>query len=96
MKLTDAIQRFLYRKRDYQSLFLTPNGTPTAAGERVLKDLARFCRANQSTAVVSPVTRSVDPVASALAEGRREVYLRITRHLYLDESYLTKLEQANE
>lgn len=96
MKLTDAISRFLHRKADYQNCFLTPSGVPTAAGERVLKDLGRFCRAHQSTTVVSPVTRTVDPIATALAEGRREVFLRIVRHLYLDDAYLTRLEERNE
>jgi hypothetical protein len=96
LNLRDAIDRRLHRKADYQNCFLTPEGKPTAAGERVLKDLARFCRANQSTTVVSPLTRTVDPVASALAEGRREVFLRIVRHLYLDDAYLTRLETANE
>jgi S-adenosylmethionine:diacylglycerol 3-amino-3-carboxypropyl transferase len=96
LNLRQAIDRLLYRKADYQNCFLEPNGKPTAAGERVLKDLARFCRANASTAIVSPLSRTVDPLASAIAEGRREVYLRIIRHLYLDETYLTRLEERNE
>jgi len=42
----------------------------------VMKDLAKFCRAKEST--FHP-----DPRAHALAEGRREVYLRIMEHLEL-------------
>ena len=38
--------------------------------EVVLKDLARFCRAHESTF-------HADPRAHAVAEGRREVWLRI-------------------
>ena len=46
------------------------------AGFAALKDLARFCRANEST--FNP-----DPRAHALLEGRREVWLRIQEHLQL-------------
>lgn len=42
----------------------------------VLRDLAKFCRANEST--FAP-----DPRAHAVLEGRREVWLRIQEHLQL-------------
>jgi hypothetical protein len=45
-------------------------------GFAILKDLARFCRANEST--FNP-----DPRTHALLEGRREVWLRIQEHLQL-------------
>jgi hypothetical protein len=44
----------------------------------VLSDLAKFCRANETT--VTPDAR-----ASAVLEGRREVWLRIQQHLQLTE-----------
>lgn len=50
-------------------------------GERVLIDLARFCRANEST--FSP-----DPRAEGILQGRREVWLRISKHLNLSEKEL--------
>lgn len=43
----------------------------------VLKDLARFCRAHETA--FSP-----DPRIHAVLEGRREVWLRIEKHLKLD------------
>jgi sugar/nucleoside kinase (ribokinase family) len=52
--------------------------------EIVLADLARFCRAHAST--FTP-----DPRAHALAEGRREVFLRIAEHMQLNEEDLWKL-----
>lgn len=48
-----------------------------APGQAVLEDLARFCRADQTT--FHP-----DPRVHALMEGRREVWLRIKEHLDLD------------
>jgi hypothetical protein len=50
-------------------------------GERVLTDLARFCRANEST--FAP-----DPRAEGILQGRREVWLRISKHLNLSEDDL--------
>lgn len=48
-----------------------------APGQAVLEDLARFCRAGETT--FHP-----DPRVHALMEGRREVWLRIKEHLDLD------------
>lgn len=49
--------------------------------KEVLMDLARFCRANDTTFLP-------DARAHALLEGRREVWLRIEKHLKLDpEAY---------
>tara|TARA_R110000751_G_scaffold2075_7_gene11218 strand:+ start:4879 stop:5118 length:240 start_codon:yes stop_codon:yes gene_type:complete len=49
--------------------------------EVVLADLAKFCRANEST--FSP-----DPRAEGILQGRREVWLRISKHLNLTEDEL--------
>jgi hypothetical protein len=63
-------------------------------GEIVLSDLSRFCRARSSTAAVSPVSRQIDPLAMAMAEGRREVWLRIQQYLNMDERVILKLRDA--
>ena len=52
--------------------------------QRVLKDLAKFCRAQTTT--FHP-----DQRMHAMLEGRREVWLRITQHLKLSEDQLLKL-----
>ena len=59
------------------------------AAERVLKDLARFCRASTST---------FDPDARihAYREGRREVWLRIQTMLNLPESRVQELSEAEQ
>lgn len=56
------------RKHAYVQTFSGP------LGELVLEDLARFCRAEESTF-------HQDARAHALLEGRREAYLRIAHHI---------------
>lgn len=50
----------------------------------VLEDLAKFCRANETT--FHPDSRQ-----HALLDGRREVWLRISQHLQLSEEELWSL-----
>jgi len=66
------------RQTDYKIVFTG------VQGQRVLADLARFCRAHKST-------MHADPRAHAVMEGRREVWLRIQQHLQLDDESLWKL-----
>lgn len=66
------------RRYAYRQVFKGPHA------EVVLKDLARFCRANESTF-------HADPRAHAVAEGRREVWLRLQHHLKLTPEQLWSL-----
>jgi hypothetical protein len=77
-------------------MFLAESGQLNPDGEIVLADLKKFCRATASTVVVSPVSRSVDPIATAMAEGRREVWLRIMAHLHLEDRAVINLEEKEE
>lgn len=54
--------------------------------ETVMADLAAFCHYRKPTTRISPVTASVDPIAMAQTEGRREVYLRIIEMMDLEDS----------
>jgi hypothetical protein len=71
---------FRSRKRNYQLVF----NKEDQAVLGVLKDLARFCRANESTF-------NKDPRIQANLDGRREVWLRITNHLQLNNEELYNL-----
>lgn len=64
------------RKRAYQLAFGSP------AGERVLKDLRRFC------CDVGTTFRAGDAYESFALEGRRQVLLRIREHLEMDVGQL--------
>jgi hypothetical protein len=90
--MKDLLAKLRRRRYAYRRLFLGEDGL-NADGQRVLADLAKFCRANSSTAVVSPISRSVDPIATAMAEGRREVWLRIMAHLYLEDRVVINLNE---
>ncbi len=66
------------RRAAYRRAFLDNQGLLTEAGQRVMADLAKFCRVRKSITVVSPITRTVDTHASMQAEGRREVFNRLS------------------
>ena len=66
------------RSQSYKLTF----GNPT--GNRVLVDLAKFCRANDTTF-------HADPRIAANLDGRREVWLRIQNHLRLNPEQLMSI-----
>jgi hypothetical protein len=76
--LADAKISLANRRHAYREVFKGP------LAEDVLKDLAKFCRAHESTF-------HVEQSAHALAEGRREVWLRIAYHLNLSPDDLWRL-----
>ena len=79
MSILDKARNFLGRRRTaYVKTFLTP------FGQEVHEDLAKFCRAHDSTF-------HTDARAHAVAEGRREVWLRIQKHLQLSDDQLWQL-----
>lgn len=57
------------RQKAYQTVF-----NDGEMAKHILEDLAKFCRANESTF-------HEDPRVHAVLEGRREVWLRIRQHL---------------
>ena len=56
-------------------------------GRNVLADLCRFCRA------AAPSADPTNVYATYMAEGRREVFLRIASHLYVNEKDLQQLTE---
>ncbi len=81
--MSDLIARakrfLLARKYKYRSVFLNPNG------EAVLADLAVYCFAAQSTIIDG------DRDKALVAQGRREVGLRIQSHLRLTDEQIWQL-----
>jgi len=84
-------QRLFKRRQSYRRLFLDGDGKAHPTAEVVLADLKRFCRADTSTAVVSPVSKAIDPLA--MAEGRREVWNRIQQYLHMADREITQLNE---
>lgn len=78
MPETSDSEKFLTeRKRNYQGAF------KGVAGSLVLDDLAKFCRADESTF-------HTDPRVEGVMQGRREVWLRISKHLNLTPQELMR------
>lgn len=86
-KLLDFILR---RRSSYRAIFLA-GGQLTVPAEEVLADLRQFCRATRTPAVVSPVTQTIDPVATGIAIGRLEVWHRIAQNLHLSDADLYRM-----
>lgn len=87
-RATDEKERkraFLFqRQKAYQDIFKKDS----QSAQKVLSDLAKFCRASKSTF-------DLDPRLHALMEGRREVFLRIMEHLELPSEALWELKTRN-
>ena len=75
--------RLLRLSDAYKACFCDKAGKLTPEGERVLRDLGKFCHMHSSTLKVSPVSRSVDTHAMAAAEGRRDVARRVWAYIEL-------------
>jgi hypothetical protein len=79
------ILEIIHRKRAaYIQTFLDATGKPHQNAEIVLKDLRRVAGIDKGGIVISPVTRTVDPLATAYRAGQRDVYLRVVKFLALD------------
>lgn len=70
----------LRRRRAYRSTF------GSREGQAVLADLRNFCCATR------PSFQPGDPYATALREGRREVWLRLQMHLNMTEKQIWQLD----
>jgi len=94
MALTTEYLRWWNVREAYRSVF---QRKPTRVHiDALLADLADFCRANTSCVVVGK-DGHIDTHATALCEGRREVYLRIQATLNIsDEQLLAMKELEND
>lgn len=87
--MTGLFERFWNRRNHYRTAFHSESGL------RVLADLREFCRADTSCVVVAKDGK-IDTHATVLAEGRREVWLRITETLNLTDEQLLKLKEIKD
>jgi hypothetical protein len=95
MSFNDQFERIrarLHRRAfAYRALFKTPGGDLGPAAEIVMRDLAHYCRANVTSLQYSKVTGMADPIATAFAEGRRDVYNRILGQLQLSPEHIERI-----
>jgi hypothetical protein len=80
MQLIDRIKDALrHRSQAYRNVFISP------PGEIVLQDLAKFCRAHETT------EHPTHPERTHRLNGRREVWLHIQNELRLTDEQLWAL-----
>lgn len=84
MSWMEIANRRLRKGSAYKECFNGQGGKLTDSGSIVMEDLARFCYGTKTTAIAT--SNGIDPIASAQAEGRRQVYLRIMAHLHMSDS----------
>lgn len=81
--MIDKVKTFL---RDRSIAYQITFNKESRHANAVLKDLARFCRA-------ADTTFHTDPRVHAILEGRREVWLRIQNHLNLTPEEIWELNR---
>ncbi len=86
-----AIEQKANVRRCFRRLLLDHEEKPTSETMIILRELARFCYANRPTAKISPRLGNIDPLAMAIAEGRREVFLYILNILNTDDAVFDRL-----
>lgn len=84
--LVERAREFLFKRRRAYLRVLDKNNKDV---ELILRDLAKFCRAHETT-------HNPDQRLSAVLEGRREVWLRIQQHLNLTEEELWSIYYRKE
>ena len=92
---SSAFLRIFNRRLSYRAIFLDDVGQMKREAKAALADLKRFCHADNTSIFYSQKSGVVDPLAMAIAEGRREVWLRLQHYLTLDENTLLKLKEDN-
>jgi hypothetical protein len=86
----------LLRRYAYKEVFGQHTDKWTQAQSVVMRDLADYCNAYRTTSL-RPSEGPIDPIASAIAEGRRQVYLRIVAMSQLpDSAILQAIERENQ
>lgn len=90
----ERLRARLFRRRAmYRAVFKEPGGDLQPAADFVMKDLARYCYASNTTLKVSHVTQQSDPLGMAFAEGRRDVFLRIVAMCNLTPDQIERIAQ---
>lgn len=88
--------RLLRLSDAYKACFCDKAGNLTPEGERVLRDLGKFANLYGSPVKVSPITRTVDPLASMVSAGRAEVVRRVWGLIDLDPTKHPSLKEPED
>ena len=78
------LERLERKHQAYAGLFLGPQDKRFGNAKVVWDDLAKYCGDNREGLVVSPVTKTADPIATAFLAGKQAVFKRIKHYTYLN------------
>lgn len=84
MSQQKAGARYQRRQLAIRRLLLDGRGGLNADARILVADFRRFCHADRELLKYSPVSGMVDPIATAAAAARREVFDRYFRLLMID------------
>lgn len=92
-----ADKAFARKQVALRQLCLDGRGQLNPNARRILADLRRFCKADNTAGLqYSPASGMVDPIATAAAAARREVFDRYARMLLLDQQTIVNLIDEKE
>lgn len=80
----------------YKACFCDKSGALTPSGARVLRDLQRYSGLDRSPLKVSPLTRTVDTHATAVAIGRSEAVRRIWRMVDMNPNTHPAMKESDD
>lgn len=89
-ELWQRINRIGRKQQAYRAIFLGANKEYKEDAKIVLKDLQKYCWAK--SIIVHDNTGKIDPIAMAVAQGRREVYERILTYLHGAEASVKNVQ----
>lgn len=90
-----ALRTLLTPRETYLLTFIGHDGRPNPVADEVLADLRRYCGVQKGGIVISPVTRTADPIATAYRAGQRDVFLRIAGYIGIDEAQLKERQHVH-
>jgi len=93
--LIQRVTRRLRVKSAFKGCLMGQSDALHTDGKVFMEDLANYCHALRTTTMVAK-DGHIDPIASAIAEGRRQVYLRILGHLKMNETALIDQLEQNQ
>lgn len=82
------LENLINRTVNYQRLFLDDQKNYKLESLEFFSWLHKFCHVDRPSYKMNPNTGQIDPYATHVAEGRREVYCEIIRLMKIDERKL--------
>ena len=84
MNAAEHLQMMVTRKRQLRRFFFDDKEQIKPEAQRFMLWLRHFCHADRPSYKQNPQSGVIDPYATHIAEGRREVWTELQRLLHID------------